>query len=137
MLALFVLTTPARAAVTLSCRMMIMYSTWDFTMVVDPDAQTIRIKPEYFDQLSGRFFGGDYRGDSRENHADFRDRYIDIWFFQRPDDPTWAKDHPWQANQSSYGMRLDRQTLKLLPIGSHGDPGRRVAEGSGCQIRVL
>lgn len=132
-LAALVLATPATAAVTLSCQI-ITYETWDFTMIVDADAKTLRVQPDHFDRWSGQWFGGEYREDSREKHADFRDRYIDIWLVS----DEIAAEHP---ASHSFGVRLDRQTLKLSPIGDRGAANSSfspwVEEGSGCQVRVL
>jgi hypothetical protein len=128
-LAGFALAGPAQAAATLSCHM-VAYKDIYFTMSVDAEAQAVRIEggADLFDQMWGLFWSGTFSG----KKVVFSDRYIDIWIYQQGPAPSAWQKHP------DYGMRLDRQTLNLLPLGDYGDRQVRwVAEGSSCQIRVV
>lgn len=136
-LTLLFLAAPARAATTLTCHL-IAWRTFDFTMKVDADAQSVEISGDnLFDQVFPAILYGIYypagskevKGPDYYHEVDFGDRYIDLLL---------------RADRS-IGMRLDRQTLKLLPIGAY-PPSRNpyvqswgtwVAEGSGCQMRVI
>ena len=123
---------PAKAAVTLSCHL-IASEEHHFTMTVDADAQTVLVKGAFGERTEGvwdrrvsvwigeRFYpAGSKRPDSyrgRDHEVVFGEHYIDLLL------------NP----QGDFGFRLDRETLKLLPIGDASSRKAWVAEGSSCR----